>query len=342
MSDVKFHSATFPLEQYESVLDCLLRNGKQIPYACKAGMCQACLIRAVDCEAPETARKWIRKSLQEKGYALACQWVPEDDVEVDLPGIDEFSVAVSISGMDMLNDRVMRVFLKENEAGTMFHYRPGQYLTLINPAGTARSYSIANDFEQDGHLELHIACMPKGLFSTWLFTEASVGDSLHIRGPAGDCYYSELEESDDYPMVLAGTGTGLAPLYGIIRDALRRGHKGPISLYHGSLARSGLYYVEQLQALQQRHANFSYHPCVFDPGNDPLLNDQLNGDIKEIVPRQMGADTISHARVYLCGNPDFVHGLRKQVFLKGVKSGNIHCDPFLERNVGALNTDHSK
>lgn len=336
MLEVKFDCASFALDQNESVLDCLLRNGKQIPYACKAGMCQACLIKAVDCEAPEAARKWIKKSLQEKGFALACQWVPDTDIEVDLPGVAESSVAVSINSLEPLSDRVMRVTLCETEAGTMFHYHPGQYLTLINPAGVARSYSIANDFEQDRYLELHIGLAPQGLFSKWLFDEANVGDLLHIRGPAGDCFYSQLEVNNDYPMVLAGTGTGLAPLYGIVKDALCRGHSGPIHLYHGSLERGGLYYGDALSQLQLRHKNFFYHPCVFNLGSDAPLAGEYNGDIREIVARKIDLATISQARVYLCGNPEFVHSLRKQVFLKGVKSGNIHCDPFLERKVGAV------
>ena len=46
MSEVEFKQQRFTREPYESVLDCLLRHGQALPYACKAGMCQACLVRA--------------------------------------------------------------------------------------------------------------------------------------------------------------------------------------------------------------------------------------------------------------------------------------------------------
>lgn len=340
MSVVTFGADNFEAERHESVLDCLLRNGKAIPYACKAGMCQACLVKAVDGNPPETARKWIRKSLQEKGYALACQWVPEDDVSVGLPALEEFSVATRITELAPLNGRVMKVCLTPVEAGTMFACHPGQYLTVTSPTGVTRSYSVANDVDGDGHIELHIGRTAYGSFSGWLFNEAGAGDILHVRGPGGDCFYDNcrLEEGDDFPLVLAATGTGLAPLYGILNEALARGHQGPISVYHGALRLDGLYYIQALQVLAEKHDNLGYHPCVFEEeGNQTaeqeVLPGLLEGDILEIIPARLDSRELPRSRVFLCGDPDFVHGLRKRIFLKGVRSANIFCDPFLERQV---------
>lgn len=345
MSVVTFEADNFDTKQHESVLDCLLRNGKVIPYACKAGMCQACLVKAVEGEPPETARKWIRKSLQEKGYALACQWVPEDDVTVGLPALEEFSVATRITALSPLNDRVMKVCLAPVEAGTMFACHPGQYLTITTPTGITRSYSIANDVDRDGHIELHIGSTPYGSFTGWLFSKAAPGDLLHVRGPAGDCFYDNcrLEEGDDFPLLMAATGTGLAPLYGIVNEALARGHQGPITVYHGALRREGLYYTEALQALAERHDNVTYHPCVLEEDNrGPDQSDLpglLQGDIREVIPGRLDSHALPHSRVFLCGDPDFVHGLRKRIFLKGARSANIFCDPFLERQVVAKNAE---
>ena len=79
------------LQPHETVLDCLLRHGVALSYACKAGMCQACLVRAVGCEASEESRKWIKPALQAKGYTLACKWVPDTDVGAALPDLADFA-----------------------------------------------------------------------------------------------------------------------------------------------------------------------------------------------------------------------------------------------------------
>lgn len=336
MAEVKFNSRTFSLEEHESVLECLLRNQQAIPYACKAGTCQACLVKTVDCEATEESKKWIKKTLQAQGYTLACQWVPNEDVEARLPAIDEFSVKVSIKALDQLNNRVLRVILDvgQDDKGTMFHYFPGQYLTLINPNGIARSYSIANNYEIDHYLELHISQTRAGVFTHWLFEEAKVDDILHIRGPAGDCFYTN-QEQEQYPMVLACTGTGLAPLYGIIHEALKQEHKGSITLLHGGRTRQHLYYEKELLALQEKYTNFHYCPSTIEQENDEQASGMFTGKLEDVLDQVLDSDNIAHTRAYLCGNPDFVHGLRKKIFLKGAKSSNIFCDPFIERNLAS-------
>lgn len=336
MPDIYFESEQLSLLENESVLDCLLRHAKAIPYACKAGMCQACLIKTTEGSPPEAANKWVRQSLRDQGFALACQWVPDGDVGVALPSVEEFSVAVELSQLRPLNERTLQVILKAVEPGTMFASQPGQYLSLINSDGIARSYSIANDVEQDGHVELHISHAPDGLFSNWLFKQAKPGDQLHIRGPAGDCYYSSQDEDVDYPILLAGTGTGLAPLYGIVNRALRRGHQGPIHLYHGARIAEQLYYVDELQQLAAEHHNFTYAPCLLETDGKQHVTAR-SGDLGEIIVADVDSSTLAATRIFLCGNPDIVHRLRKQLFLQGARSSNIHSDPFLERNVGQIN-----
>ena len=86
--------------------------------------------------------------------------------------------------------------------------------------GLARSYSIASLLTDDS-LELHVRVLPEGRMSQWLASTARVGHADGDPGPSGDCFYTAGRE--DQPLLLAGTGTGLAPLFGIARDALRQG-----------------------------------------------------------------------------------------------------------------------
>ena len=332
MPKLKFNARTYTLNQYESVLDCLLRNKEYIPYACRAGMCQACLIRAVDCEATPESKKWIKESLQQRGYTLACQWVPAGDVAAALPTVEEFSVPVQVRSIDFLNQRVIRLLLDVTDKSAMFHYFPGQYVTLINQDGIARSYSVANAYEKDLFLEFHISETREGIFTGWLFNKAKVGDTLHMRGPSGDCFYSN-NSGGDFPIILAGTGTGLAPLYAILHDALSREHQGEITLYHGGRTSDHLYYVDELQALEAEYGNFHYIPCAREDGGERQVDGLQRGRVEEVVNAKMDTGSLSRTRVFLCGAPDFVHGLRKQIFLKGASSSNIRCDPFLERSV---------
>ncbi len=134
-------------------------------------------------------------------------------------------------------------------------------------------------------------------------------------------------------MLLSALGTGLAPLYGILQDALAKGHRGPITLVHGSGKPELLYYQDNLQTLMQQHPNFRYHAIVLD--NSACVGSCKQGDAEQETLSLLDAARLAETKVYLCGNPGFVQRLRKQTFMKGVRSANIFCDSFVERSVTA-------
>ncbi len=330
MPQVSFDAGSYALGTNESVLDCLLRNNRQIPYACKAGACQSCLVKAVGCSPTAKACSGLKQTLQAGGYALACQWMPDTDVAIALPGLDEAASEVLIASLAALGADILRVRLVPAAGSSLFQCRPGQYLNLINPAGVSRSYSIANDFAADGYVELHVANTAQGVFTRWLFTEARPGDRLHVRGPAGDCFYVK-DTAQDFPILLAGTGTGLAPLHGIVHDALRQQHRGPITLLHGARSADRLYYVDELRSLAEQRATFRYQPLALAvPETDARIR---QGDLGEAALASLDPARLADTRVFLCGAPEFVQQLRKKIFLKGVKSSHIFCDAFVTRPV---------
>jgi CDP-4-dehydro-6-deoxyglucose reductase len=318
----------FSLDADETVLDCLLRNDHDISYACRSGVCQSCLIKVTLGAVDEKAGAGLKETLRADGYVLACQCMPDNDLTIAMPGADAAAVEVTILSKTLLSSSVMCLRLAPIAGAECFASRPGQYLSLINPAGVARSYSIANDFEGDGFWELHIANTSHGLFTQWLFNEAQPGMALHVRGPAGDCFYVN-NDAEDFPILLVGTGTGLAPLYGILNTALRSGHQGPVTLLHGGLNPERLYLLDELKQLSVEKSGVSYKALV-------LNNDQGDGrveigDLTQVALESIKPEDFSRQRVYLCGAPDFVNTMRRSIFLKGVKSSNIFCDAFVTR-----------
>src|SRR5690606_38474494 len=87
--------------------------------------------------------------------------------------------------------------------------------------------------------------------------------NIRLRGPFGKCYYYNPDNLS-FNMLLAGTGTGLAPLIGIIKSALTQGHNGDITLVHGGLRDDDIYYADELWTLAAVFNNFHYEPCVLN------------------------------------------------------------------------------
>lgn len=310
MAHVHYAGSSCELRDGESVLDGLLRSGVHVPHACKAGSCGSCLMQAVPPSLPPaTAQEGLKSAWKARGYFLACQCRPEQDLTADVVGAD-VRVAAQVAAVERLSDSVLRVRLV---TVAPFEHRAGQFITVIREDGLARSYSIAS-LPADNALELHVRLLPGGAMSQWLAT-APAGTTVHIQGPSGDCFY--LTGREDQPLLLAGTGTGLAPLFGIVRDALAQGHRGPIHLFHGAPSRAGLYLQPQLAELAQAHPNFQYTPTTLEEDGP------IDATVFGRYPSMAGW------RAFVCGDPAIVRAFRKKIFLAGAGLNDIHADAFL-------------
>ncbi|MBZ5675254.1 MAG: 2Fe-2S iron-sulfur cluster binding domain-containing protein [Acidobacteriia bacterium] len=317
MPAVQYGSCSYELKQGESVLDALLRNGVAVAHACKAGSCGSCLLRAVEGELPARAQAGLKDAWRARGYFLACVCQPEGDLTVAAVGNDA-RIAATITALDRLTHDVLRVRLV---CDAPFDFRPGQYVTLFRDNALARSYSIAS-LPEEGVIELHVRRIPNGSMSGWLYQEACAGTPVHLQGPSGECFYAPGRE--DQPLLLIGTGTGLAPLYGIVRDALKSGHRGPIHLFHGAVRPAGLYLGEELAAMAAANANLTYTPSVLEadvPG--PFEVGPIDGIIARRFPKLDGW------RGFVCGDPALVQMLKKKLFLSGIAVRDINADAFL-------------
>jgi CDP-4-dehydro-6-deoxyglucose reductase, E3 len=108
-----------------------------------------------------------------------------------------------------------------------------------------------------------------------------------------------------------------------LRDALAAGHEGPIQLWHGARAASGLYLRRELSALQAAHPNFSYRPCALE--GDP--NELSVGRLDELLLE--ATTTFDRARFYLCGDAPLVNTLKRALFLRGASLREIYSDAFV-------------
>lgn len=320
MPQLKFKDQTYALNAGDSVLDTLLAQGEEIPNSCRVGVCQSCLIQVTEGEVPANAQLGLKDTLAAQGYALACQCRPQTDIAVSLPDGDTLRLDVEVSGLERLCEDVMALRLRSE---TPFDYRAGQYVTLWKDAQLGRSYSLASVPGLDEELIFHIKRLPGGRFSGWVFDELKPGDRLQLQGPSGTCFY--LQDDPDRELILAGTGTGLAPLYGIARDALNQCHTGPIHLFHGALHPAGLYLHQVLLELDNSHANFHYHASVLhgEQADGFTSTDPVESLIQTVVPAP------KDCTAYLCGAEDFVGQLRKRLFLAGAAMNNIHADAFV-------------
>jgi len=315
---ITFAGKPYPMRPDETVLDGLERGGAKVPNSCRSGICQSCLMHAVVGTPPSEAQIGLSERERERGFFLACICRPQEDLSIILPSDDEPPYRATVTAKEWLVGNVLRLRLAR-PAG--FDYKPGQFINLRRRGSdVVRSYSLAS-IGSDTFLELHIRRIPDGSMTSWIFDVLEPGDSLDFYGPFGECFYQA--ESLDQPLLLAGTGTGLAPLLGILRDAFARGHRGPIHLLHGGLSVEGLYLIEAMQELAAAHPQMRYTPCVLR-GDAPAGG--AVGSIDRALTEVVGA--LNGWSCYLCGDPGIVEKLRVECFMHGADFLDVHADAF--------------
>lgn len=302
----------------ESVLDALLRENVTIPHACKQGACQSCMIRSLNAAPPASAQDGLKNVLRHQNYFLACLCYPQQDMAIGLGKHADFFTEATVIDKQALNAETLLLVI---ECDQRLDYFAGQFVNIKRGDGLTRSYSIANSRIHANKLSFHIRRLADGRFSNWAHQELSIGDRIAVSDPQGLCYY--LPDRKQQDMLLIGTGSGLAPLAGIVEEALQHGHTGQVHLYHGSREMDGLYWVEEMQQLARQYANFHYTACV-SRGEAPegMAAGRANDVAMSAFPNLKGW------RVFLCGHPDMVNQCRRQAYLQGANLQDIHSDAF--------------
>lgn len=310
------------LSQGETVLSGLLREGYDVPYGCRSGVCHSCILRSSSTNLPRDCQKGLAPVDVSQGYFLSCNCKPASDIEVSLAAnVERYDAR--IESLEQIAADIWKLRLEK-----VIAYRPGQYITLKHKTGVTRSYSIASHPTEDDFIECHIRVYPDGKFSDLIQKELTAGDTLQVLGPYGNCIYDRADQ--DKTLFLVGSGTGLSPLYGVIREALTHGHRGRVVVLIAALDASRLYFTEEMAALKRRFANLEIHYSI---QND---NAEFKQASKAILPisdvYQKAAEIfpdLSGCKVYLCGAQSFVQRLRKESFLRGANMSDIRADEFL-------------
>jgi CDP-4-dehydro-6-deoxyglucose reductase len=311
MPELTCGSRTWTVAEGSNLLDALNAAGLNVPYSCRAGSCHSCLVRCLQGEPLDARPDVLDISQRLQGWRLACQCSVAEDLCVAAFDPAREGVAARIDGLDWLGDQVLRLRVTPERP---LRYRAGQHVLLWSTSGVARPYSLASLPGDDPWLEFHLDCHLPGAFCDEA-CELVVGDSLRL----GPLHEGALHYEPDWltrPLLLLAAGTGLAPLWGILREALRQGHVGPIRLLH--FCRGAFYLRGPLGELAGLHGNLSFE----------LI------DGKQAQSRLQSLRATSRQEVALiCGGSAFVEDCAKRMFLAGIPRGQVLSDTFIMRKV---------
>jgi NAD(P)H-flavin reductase/ferredoxin len=309
MPELTCGSRTWTVAEGSNLLDALNAAGLNVPYSCRAGSCHACLVRCQQGEPQDSRPDALDASRRLQGWRLACQCSVVENLCVTVFDPAREGLAARVDSLDWFDGQVLRLRLKPERP---LRYRAGQHALLWSASGIARPYSLASLPGDDPWLEFHLDCRQPGAFCD-AARELAIGDSLRL----GQLHEGALHYEPGWqtrPLLLLAAGTGLAPLWAVLREALRQGHVGPIRLLH--FCRDESYLRGPLGELAELHGNLSL--------------ESVDGKQRQSRLQSLRA-TSRQEMVLICGGSAFVEDCAKRMFLAGVPRGQVLSDAFVTR-----------
>lgn len=314
------------VEMGQTILDAALEQGFPYPHGCRSGNCTACKSNLVEGEVDLLPHSEFALSDAERaaGKILACRAVPWSDCRVAYVEDAEIVVhpqrllACTIAQIERVTHDVL-VLRLEIQSGGPFAFSAGQYASLEFPGSPARDFSMANVPGED-RLEFHIRRIAGGVVSGYVAERARPGETLRVRGPFGTAY---LREGHGGPLILAGGGTGLAPILSILRTALDRDPEREITVYVGVRDERDLYATDRLDAIADRHATVRIERVLSEP---QATTQRRTGFLCDAIAADFAA--FEGHKAYVAGPPVMVDTTVAALERHGLTKRDIHADAF--------------
>jgi 3-ketosteroid 9alpha-monooxygenase subunit B len=132
-----------------------------------------------------------------------------------------------------------------------FRYRPGQFLTLRVPQGERhlpRCYSLASSPLTGEPPRVTVKRVADGRASNWICDRLKPGDAVEVMAPSGVFTPKSL----DGDFLLFGGGSGITPVFSILRSVLVGG-QGRVCLVYANRDERSVIFRDALKALAATH-----------------------------------------------------------------------------------------
>ncbi len=322
----------------ERILYAALRSGAPLPYECATGTCGTCRARA---KPGSVSSLWpqapgAERLSEEKGEFLMCQCIAAADCKVLVPGRPRAAakyvpdyVGAALGNINRLNADVMSFDLALDSAVS---YQAGQFFVARTADMTgSRAYSMTHYAQSTDVLSFVIKRLDGGVFSDWLFGEASAGDRLELFGPLGDAVF---EPDMDKDLLCIAGGSGIAGIMAILDRCIQSSylHERKAHVFFGVRTQADLFFADELKAFKAKAPEgLKITVALSDEESSENAHDEFSyatGFVHEVAMSQM-AGQYANVMAYLAGPPVMVTAALKQLIIKAKLSPrDIRYDKF--------------
>jgi ferredoxin-NADP reductase/ferredoxin len=304
-----------------------------LPAQCRKGSCGSCHASVVTGDFLLGEHNPAALPDDSTNGILMCCTTPQSDLAILLP-YDHSRVlfhsiprrSAEIVAVTAIAENTVRLQLRldaDEQLGSAAEFEPGQFMEVEIPdSNDKRAYSLSNTGNWDGCLEFLIRLQPNGKFSAFLNERACPGMKLMVRGPQGAF---GIEEGSQRPRWFVAGGTGVAPMFSMLRRMVEYQEPQEARLFFGVNRESELFALDELERLKAALPQMKVEVCVWKPQGEWK---GFTGTPTDAL-RQALADTPTQPDIYLCGPPQLIDAAEKIAAAFGIPAEQIISERYL-------------
>lgn len=197
--------------------------------------------------------------------------------------------------------------------------KPGQYVMFQLASGLNRAYSIASYHPENDTFTLIIKRIIDGKGSPSI-CDAEPETVFSGMIPLGHFTLRETPVNKCF----IGTGTGFAPVYFQAKETVERSLSEKVAFIFGVRHKNDSFYTTEMQALQKKHPNFSYH-AYFSQEHQLSEAHECTGYVTDwITPENIAP----YQEFYICGSPAMVKDAKDRLDALGVQKEHIFFEQY--------------
>jgi len=328
--DINSGQRALTLSGGNSLLASLAENGIFIPSACGGrGSCAYCKVRilAGGGVIGPVEEPYLTPQDRQNRIRLACQVKVRNDLQIEIPRelftVKKFNAVVSRKRALTHDIFELRLQLIDPP---VIDFIAGQYVQLESEEykgrdAVMRAYSMSSVPSDREVIELIIRKVPEGIMTTWIFDYLKEGQKIRFSGPYGEFFLRDTQA----PIIFIAGGSGMSPIYSIIRDMIAKNMRREAIYFFGALTQADLFYLDELHRIEQQQAWFRFIPSL---SREPEGTDW--GGERGIITQTLTKfkpDCRGH-EAYLCGSPGLIEASNKTLIAAGIDPACIYYDKF--------------
>ncbi len=212
-------------------------------------------------------------------------------------------------------------------------YRPGQFLTIILPKENTtirRSYSFSSSPYTDVSPSITIKRLPGGYASNHLLDNLKEGDVVEVMEPFGN-FFPKQADDQTRQVVFIGAGSGITPLFSILKSILMVEQETEVFLIYGSRNQESIIFDKRINQLQNKYGvRFKVIHSLSQP------SENWQGDIGRLnkshllkIIEKMPELNINEAEYFLCGPDDMMDEAGRALDILSVSQDKIRKESFI-------------